>query len=102
MLWPSILLLLAFIIFAIILGTLFLVPLVVVAANIAILYFLFLRIYTEITKYNRVQHYALSFVAAALLTVITGNFLPVWRITTISLLAFAITHIYLMSEKKKR
>jgi hypothetical protein len=100
MLGPSILILIAFIIFAIILGFLFLIPLIAVGVNLAILYFLFLRIYTEITKYSRAQHYALSFAASALLLVIFKNFLPLWWITTASLLAFFITHIYILWEKK--
>lgn len=100
MLEMSLLALAAFIIFGIILGWLFLMPLVVVGANIIILYFLFLRIYTEITKYKRAEHYALSFAAAMLILLITKNFLPVWWITTASLLAFVITHVYIQFEKK--
>jgi len=100
MLEMSILALIAFIIFAIILGVLFLMPMVTVGANIIILYFLFLRIYTEIIKYKRAEHYALSFAAAMLILLITKNFLPLWWITTASLLAFIITHIYILFEKK--
>ncbi len=101
MLWPSILALLAFIIFGIILSALFLKPLVVVGANIIILYFLFLRIRTEIIKYNRGQIYALSAAGAVFIILITKNFLPVWWITTVALLAFVITHVYITFEKKK-
>ena len=100
MLEMSLLALIAFIIFAVILGWLFLMPLVVVAANAIILYFLFLRIYTEITKYKRSEHYALSFVAAMMILLIVKNFLPFWWITTATLLAFMITHIYILLEKK--
>jgi len=100
MLEMSILALVVFIIFGIILGFLFLMPLVVVGANIIILYFLFLRIYTEITKYKRAEHYALSFVAAMMILLIAKNFIPLWWITTATLLAFFITHIYILFEKK--
>ena len=100
MLEMSLLALAAFIIFGIILGWLFLMPLIAVATNIIILYFLFLRIYTEITKYKRNEHYALSFAAAALILLIVKNFLPLWWITTCTLLAFIITHVYILFEKK--
>lgn len=102
MLWPSILILIAFIVFATILTTLFLMPLIVVGVNVIVLYFLFLRIYTEITKYKRLEHYALSFVAAALILYLIGNFLPLWWITTATLLAFVITQIYVRWEKSRR
>jgi len=97
--WPFILALIAFIIFAIILTTLFLMPLINVGTNIIILYFLFLRVYTEVTKHKRGEVYLLSGAAAALGLVLIGNFLPVWWITTASLLAFVIAHAYLAWEK---
>ncbi|MEM3154111.1 MAG: hypothetical protein QW165_00905 [Candidatus Woesearchaeota archaeon] len=99
-LWPSILALVGFILFAVILITLFLVPLIVVGANIIILYFFFLRIYTEITKYKRGDIYAYSFIAAALIVVIFKNFLPLWWITTVTILAFIIAQIYIMMKKR--
>ena len=98
--WPIILALIAFIIFAIILTTLFLMPLIVVGTNTVILYFLFLRIYTEIKKHKRGEIYLLSGAAAAFILFITGNFLPLLRITTAALLAFVIAHAYLLWEKK--
>jgi hypothetical protein len=99
MLWPSILILAAFIVFAFILGFLFLMPLVVVGVNIIILYFLFLRIYTEITKHKRMEIYAYSVVAAAVILLLTKNFLPVWWVTTLALLTFVIAHVYLLLKK---
>lgn len=101
MLWPSILILAAFIVFAFILGFLFLMPLIVVGANIIILYFLFLRIYTEITKYKRGDIYAYSAVAAALILLLTKNFMPVWWITTWTLMTFVIVHVYILLKKKR-
>lgn len=97
---PTILILIAFLIFAFVLGYLFLMPLVVVGTNIIILYFLFLRIYTEITKYNRGNTYAYSAVAAALILVITKNFIPVWWITTWALITFIIAQVYILLKKK--
>ncbi len=99
MLGPSIIIILAFIVFATIMGYLFVMPLVAVAANTIILYFFFLRIYTEITKYRRAEQYAYGFVAAILLLLITKNFLPVWWITTATILAFVITHVYITLKK---
>ena len=98
MLWPSILALIAFIIFGIIMGFLFLLPLISVAANIIILYFLWLRIYTEITKYKRGEIYLLSGAASILILLLLGNFFPLWWFTTVAFLAFIITHIYLIFE----
>jgi hypothetical protein len=97
---PTILILIAFLIFAFVLGYLFLMPLIVVGTNIIILYFLFLRIYTEITKYNRGNTYAYSAVAAALILFITKNFIPVWWITTWALMTFIIVHVYILFKKK--
>jgi hypothetical protein len=92
--WPTILILAVFIVFALILGFMFLIPLIVVGGNLVILYFLFLRVYTEITKYKRGELYVLSGAAAIFLLLIIGNFLPLWWITTASLLAFAIAQVY--------
>ncbi len=101
MLGPSLLILAAFIIFGLVLAFLFLMPLIVVGINIIILYFLFLRIYTEITKYKRGNIYAYSAVAAALILVITKNFIPVWWITTWTLMTFIIVHVYILFQKKR-
>ena len=101
MLWPSILILAAFILFGVILGILFVMPFIVVGSNIIILYCVFLRVYTEITKYKRGDIYAYSAAAAVLIMVIFKNFLPTWWITTASLLAFVIAHIYISIEKKR-
>ena len=100
MLWPSILALIAFIIFVLILGTLFIPLILVVGANAVILYFIFLRIYTEITKYKRGDIYALSGAGAVFLLLITGNFLPTWWITTWALLTFIIAHLYINIKKE--
>ena len=97
--WPAILLLIAFLIFAIILITLFLIPLIIVAINIVILYFLFLRIYTEIKKYGRGNLYLVSAVATVILLFLIKNFLPLWQITTAALLTFVIAHLYLLFKK---
>lgn len=99
MLEASIIGLLLFLVFAFIIGYLFLMPAIVVASNVLILYLLFLRIYTEITKYKRAETYAYSFAAAALLLLIVKNFLPVWWITTCALLAFIIAQVYTIYKK---
>ena len=99
--WPLILAFIAFIVFAIIMAKLFFIPVVVVGANLVILYFLFLRIYTEITKYKRGDIYAYSTIAAILLLLIFRNFLPLWWITTMTFLSFVITHIYILFQKSQ-
>jgi len=89
------------IIFVFIMGFVFLKPLIVVGANAIVLYFLFLRIYTEIKKYKRGDLYLICGAASILLLVIFGNFLPLWMITTAGLLTLAIVHVYLLFEKRK-
>jgi len=100
MLWPSIIILIMFLIFGITMGFLFLVPLVTVAVNTVILYFLFLRIYTQITKYGKAEIYAFSFAAAALILIIIKNFLPLWWITTAAILAELLANAYRMFERR--
>jgi len=96
---PAILALIAFIIFVIILVVLFLKPLVVVLANTIILYLLFLRIYTEITKYKRANIYAITAIISLLIIYLLGNFLPLWWITTTGMLMFVLAHIYVIYKK---
>ena len=97
--WPSILALIGFLIVLTILGFAFLIPLIEVGANAIVLYFLFLRIHTEITKYNRQKMYLVSFVIAAVFLQLAGNFLPLWWITAAGLLTFLFVHVYLMTRK---
>jgi len=97
--WPTLLILAVFIVVASILGFMFLIPLIVVGGNLIILYFLFLRVYTEITKYKRGELYLLSGAAAIFLLLIVRNFLPLWWITTAALLTFVLAHGYLMFTK---
>jgi len=92
--WPSILLVIGFIVVLGVMGILFLMPLIEVAINGILLYFLFLRMYTEITKYKRGEDYLISGVAAALILAITKNFLPLWWLTTGILLMFVIAQLY--------
>ncbi|MBW3016105.1 hypothetical protein KY309_00660 [Candidatus Woesearchaeota archaeon] len=96
---PAIIALLAFIIFIIIMAVLFLKPLVVVLANTIILYVLFIRTYTEITKYGRAKTYTISAIIALLIVYLAGNFLPLWWITTAALLMFVLARIYIIYKK---
>ena len=96
---PSILALIAVIIFVIIMSVLFLKPLVSVLANTILLYLLFLRVYTEITKYKRANIYAVCAVLALLVVFLAGNFLPLWWITTAGLLMFVLAHAYILYKK---
>ncbi len=97
--WLSIFAIIVFIIFVMIMSFVFLMPLIKVAANAAILYFIWLRVYTEIKKYKRTEVYVMSAVAASLILLITGNFLPLWWITTMAILAMIIARLYLLWEK---
>jgi len=80
---------------------LFFIPFVTVGANAIILYFLFLRIYTEIKKYKREYEYLMGFLAACFIILLTGNFLPFWSITTAVFLSFIFVHVYIILDKKR-
>ena len=97
--WPAIVALIIFLLFLIFLGALFLQDVLVTTANIVILYFLGLRVWTEIKKYKRGELYVLCGVAALLVVTLVGNFLPLWFITTAALIAFALVHLYVFMEK---
>ncbi|HLF54579.1 MAG TPA: hypothetical protein VI612_02570 [Candidatus Nanoarchaeia archaeon] len=97
--WMSIFAIIVFIIFAMIMSFVFLMPLIKVAANAVILYFIWLRVYTEIKKYKRTELYVMSALASALILLLTGNFLPLWWITTMAILAMIIARLYLLWEK---
>ena len=58
-----------------------------------------LPVSTVIHQYKRGEVYLLSGTAAVFGLVLIGNFLPLWWITTTSLLAFVIAHAYLAWEK---
>jgi len=93
--WPGLIALLGFLIFVGIIISLFLVPLIVVGVNVAILYCLFLCIHKEVRKYKRGELYLKAGLLAAIAILIFGNFLPLWWITTLALLSFFIVHVYL-------
>lgn len=99
---PAILALIAVIVFVIIMSVLFLKPLFLVLANTIILYLLFLRVYTEITKYERANIYAACGAISLFAIYLTGNFLPIWWITTAGLLAFILAHVYVMYKERKK
>ena len=83
-----------FLIFSLLMGFVFLVPMIVVFVNALILYCLTLRISTDINKSKQGELYLISGVAAALMLLIFGNFLPLWRVTSIAILTYIIARIY--------
>ena len=97
--WPFIVVIAVFLIFLMIVGVLFLKPLIVVGSNLIVLYFLSLRIHTEITKYDRGDIYVYSAIASLLVILIVGNFLPLWWVTTAAFLSFVFTHLYILTKK---
>lgn len=100
MLWPNTAILILFLVFIGVLGMLFLAPLIEAAVNAIILYFLGLRFHTELIKYDRGQHYLIAGILSALFISLVGNFLPLWWITTVALLAFVLVHLYLTLTKR--
>lgn len=100
---PSILMLLAFVVFAVIIGAVFLVPLIAVAVNMVLLYFVFLKASADVTKRKRAKVYLVCTAVSAILIYIFGNFLPLWRVTTTVLLALVMTQFFiiLVSDKNK-
>jgi len=96
--WPFILVLLMVLIVFGILGFLFLIPIIEAAANGIILYLLFLRVRTELKKIKP-DAYAIGLLAAVLLLLLFGNFLPLWWITSAALIGYILTQAYLALEK---
>lgn len=92
--WPSIIALLGFLVFVFVLIYLFLFPLIEVAINMTIIYFIFLRIYTEITKHDKMDVYALTILAGILIALLTGSIGILWRVTVASIFAIALAQIY--------
>ena len=97
--WPGIVALVMFLLFLIFLGTVFLQDVLRTTANVVVLYFLALRIWTEIKKYCRGEIYALCAAASLLVVALVGNFLPFWFITTAALLMFALVQLFVLMEK---
>lgn len=93
-LWIDFLFLLLFAIFALILISLFLWTAIEVTINFVILYFLFLRVRTEIIKHKRGEIYLMAVVAAAIILLFAGNILPVWKITTLAIVTFILVQLY--------
>lgn len=83
------------IVFICIMAALFLVPLIEVTVNGIVLYLLFIRIYTEMTKYKRADLYVKCALVAGILMLLFGNYIPTWRITTWIFTTFALAHAYL-------
>ena len=92
---------LLFLVFMGILSALFLIPLVSVTVNLAIIYFLFLRARADFLKYKRTELYIVAGVASILVLLIVGNLLPLWIFTTWFILTVIFVHVYLLLSKKK-
>jgi len=86
--------------FVFLMGTLFLVPVLQVLLNGVILYLLTIRIYTEVKKYNRADLYLKCVIAASIVLLLIGNFLPLWTITSLGLVTFLFTHAVLTWQRR--
>ncbi|RJP56763.1 MAG: hypothetical protein C4541_11575 [Candidatus Auribacter fodinae] len=91
--------LILFLTLAVVLLAVFLIPLVTVAINLTILYFIFLHLRAEFTKRKRQESYLIGLVAALLLVVLIGNLLPVWKITTVAILTLLLGKLYIAATK---
>lgn len=99
--WPAIIAFLVVAVFLVYLASLFLVPVAVAFVNVAILYILGLRIYTEIRKYGRGRIYAYCGAIAVVVVALFGTLPVLWRVTSAVILAFLLVHILILVEKEK-
>lgn len=96
----SLIALAGFAILFIILSILFLAPLIEITVNGIILFLLFIRIHTELTKYRRGNLYLKAGIGAAIIMLLLGNIIaPLWRLTTWTIITFAIAHVTLALTK---
>ncbi|MDO8660953.1 MAG: hypothetical protein Q7K43_03625 [Candidatus Woesearchaeota archaeon] len=71
------------------------------AINGLILYLLFLRIHAEIKKHKkRIEAYVIAGLISFFGIWFIGNPLPVWRITSIGIIGFALIQAYLLLKKQ--
>lgn len=97
--WPSIIAFLGFLIFVFILIYLSLFPLIEVAINMVILYFIFLRIYTEIAKHGKKDLYVMTILGGVLLAIIIGEIGLLWRLTVAAISTIIISQIYYLLKR---
>jgi len=82
-----------------ILAYLFLVPIISVAVNGFILYLIFLKGYTDITKRERINIYAWSAGASFLITSLIHKMIPLWAVTTWALFTALLAYLYFRVTK---
>ena len=94
-LWPSLLFLGLFALFAFILLYLFLFTAIEVGINLAILYFIFLHVRAEITKRRRAEAYLIGMLGGLIVLLLLGNLIPLWKVTTLAIVTLLFGKSYL-------
>ena len=97
----TILAIIAFLILLALLSYLFAIDVIMIGINAIILYFTFLKVHADITKRKMYKEYAFAVIIIALIILLTGNFLPLWWITTVILLATLGVQTYVYYKRRK-
>ncbi len=79
----------------------FLPTILEVLINGAIIYFILLKASADITKRNRLKLYLFSGIISLFFMLISGNFLPLWSITTWTVLTMFIVLLVIFVKPKQ-
>lgn len=88
-----------FVLLALILLKLFLLTFLEVGINLAILYFIFLHLRAEFLKRKRAEVYLIGMLGGLIVLLLLGNLSPLWKITTLAILALLFGKLYLALSK---
>jgi hypothetical protein len=94
--WPAIVGLFAFVLVMVLLGTLFLVPLVTIIVNAVVLYLVGIRALKEVNRGWLIE-YCIGVIIGVIVVMLLGNAIPLlWKFTEWAVLAFIaaqLTHM---------
>jgi hypothetical protein len=97
----TIIIIIAFLIFLALSSYLFALDFIMIGINVIILYFTALKVHADLTKRKMYKEYAFTVIIASLVILLTGNFLPLWWITTVVLLATLGVQTYAYHKKRR-
>jgi membrane protein YdbS with pleckstrin-like domain len=100
--WWSLFALFLVIFFVVIFSILFIPAIIEALLNGAILYFIFLKTYSDIKKRKRHKLYLFSAIFSGIFLLLRGNILPLWSITSWAVLYMFIVLILLVISTKKK
>lgn len=79
--WAQLIALALFVLLLTVIVIVFARDIIVVTTNVAILYFVWLKFYTDVVKKNRVKEYLWAGIAGVLITILVGKYIPLWWVT---------------------